>query len=190
MGFMGKRTASEAIADNWSDSEAYLTDVDGRQVIVEYDKGMMPRIRESLPYYVRELLFLVPASVRRLAFDYGQEDDDKEGNGNEVVPASVVTADDYLYAHVTVTDAWLAMGDYQRTFCLMHEFVHLHESGTYHFARRFIEDTLAPGDAQPGPRERTIVDEYRRKYEAQTQEMTHILMQRLWPEIKTRLETA
>lgn len=185
MGLMGERAAEERIEDSMAGCRATIVSVDGRSVVVSYDNGMSPRIMEWLPTFVGHVLFLVPARVRRIWFTYTPRSG--EGNSDYTVPMSVTTSDDYLSAHVEVSDDWLSESDYERCFSVMHEFVHLHESECYHFARRLIEEMLAPGDTEPGPREKALVDEYRRKYEAQTQELTHVLMLRLWPEIQAGL---
>lgn len=175
------------IIDNHEEGVQYAMATGDRVVTVCFDDTMNKRIMEALPAYVEQMLFLTPAWVRLLVFDF--EHNAEEGSSH-TVPAYLTAQDDYLYAHITLSDSWLSESDYDRAFTLMHEFIHLHESPTYHFARRCLEELMSPGADSPRSEPKLIMQEYLRKYEAQTQELTHVMMNRLWPDINAALQAS
>lgn len=151
-----------------------------------YHRTLPDSFRQVVPKYVNACLFLVPSWLRQLSIGYTPNADE---GADHSVPAYNLTQDDYLYSFITLSDNWLTGDDWERTFEMMHEFLHLSSTPHYQYARRTVEKLLdGPEGADRGPRGELIRIELVRKYEAYTQEMTHLLMNANWPTIVTNFQ--
>lgn len=155
--------------------------IEGSSILVAYHRSLPFRIRKILPQYVDALRFLIPSWVRSLTFNYQPNAIE---DGKFTTPAYSDVQDDYLFAIITLSDNWFMGDKSERVTELMHEFLHLTSAPSFHFGRRALEKLM---EEDRGPRSSLILEEYRRRYEASTQEITMELLDKLWPTMRKQI---